>query len=367
MKCNNTLWILIALYLSIPALSVQGSESMSTETEFEADLVSLLSKFHNKQQQNLKKDKDLVKVKIQNVIDLQDNMVEAEKQKLNFQTERESYKKDLDSSTEKLTNQIKDNQNNLSSLKDNFDKIIETSNQVHKDMIEKKTEQIQLKTIYENIKPEYEIYNERFYNKLIATKKSLDKQTNSFQDFNKKLSEVNLLLNKRSKLQGSLLKAKEINEKNELEMKKMKSSSNESKLEAKLFKAIESNLQSNNNEVEKSTEKSSKYILSLRKLSKDKENHKKLEIEKSQQNELFKDTTNKIKGLLHAHEKLQYEIQGLIKTKNKLKQQLSSKDIENSLKLDKLKNEIFDLQRSVKDNQSKILGNIKSHKTVKLI
>ena len=66
-------------------------------------------------------------------------------------------------------------------------------------------------------------------------------------------------------------------------------------------------------------------------------------------------------------EDIQNEVKDFMKKKNKLKEDLAAKEIENNLKIDKLKNDISTVRKEIKDAEGILMENVKEQKTVKII
>lgn len=365
MKCYkyNSLLIIFCIYICFSFVKNDNTNLLS-DSEFETDLLKLLAKLHQKKNNNLKKEKGLLNVRIKNVYDLREFFAGVNKYKGSLKIEKEEYNKFIKELEEKYTERLKENKKGLETLKTKFDNIIEKSNQVHKEINEKKTDQIQTKSLYQGIRPEYENSNQNFLDNILEKIKTFNSNSKNYLSFNKKVSDLNNDVSTREALQGNILKLKEKSKKYEIEAKHVKRALNESKMEKQLFNVIDSNLKNNLNEMKKGLLNTNDFIVSLRKVAKDPINLQKLEMEKSQQNETYKETNKQIKGLLTTHEKVQNEIKNLMKKKNKLKEELNAKDIESNIKMNKIKNSISTLESGIKQTEGKMLQNVKSQKTV---
>lgn len=370
MKCNFMLiFLLLNFYFLCSIYCTEVEESNSnrsmTDTEFETDLLKLLTRIHSKkiQDENAKNGKELISVKIKNFYDLTDFLSSINKIKDKIIQEKNNYYKTILELSDKLNKYIQMNQNNLSNLKDKYDKIIEKSNNINKDLNEKKTLQIKLKTNYENIRPEYESSNEKFVNNVVNNIKNFNKDNSqNFLYFNKKIVDLNREIENRNELKEQILKLKEDYEKFDIEANLVKKTRRNSKLDKKLFEVIQNNMQNNINQLKQSFTNTTLILGALKRESEDKTNLSKFEIEKNQQNELYKSTNKQIRDLLVDHEKIQYEITDLMKKKNKLKEYRNSKELENNLKINKVKSEISGLESDIKNIETKMLKNVKDHK-----
>jgi regulator of replication initiation timing len=348
--------------------------SNSIQNEFEADLMKLISKLHQKKNEEGNRKKDFVTVKIRKVYDLQQTLNQVSKMKNQILKEKNEDHKNLLFNVQKLEKQLSANQKDLSQLKQKNDKVISETNRLNIESNLKRSEEITAKSEYENSKSEYERDSEKFMKNLLHTVKSFngDFSQNSghakiFTNLNKKISSLNSNLDKRNKLQDFILKQKQKTQQTEIELQNLRQVHQESKYDKKLFSLLNANIENNINQINTGYFNSTVALNSLRKIVNDRENRNKLEIEKSQQNEVYRDTNKKIKMYLTELEQVQNSVKDLMKKKNKLKEELNSKEIESGLKIDKLKSEVSDLNKEMKAVEEVMLNNVKDQKTVSKI
>jgi hypothetical protein len=65
--------------------------------------------------------------------------------------------------------------------------------------------------------------------------------------------------------------------------------------------------------------------------------------------------------------KIQNEVKNIMDKKNKLKEDLNTKEIEASHKIDSIKNDITNLNSEIKNTEDKMLNNVKDHKKVNIL
>jgi hypothetical protein len=374
MKSQKKL-ISIFFFLLYSTFIISNDSFLSVQNEFEADLVKLLTKLHQKKKETKN---DLVSVRVRNVYDLQEQLEMIKKNKENIISEKNQEIKDLNSQNKKMDSNLNENKTKLADLKVKYDKVIEQNNLVNNQSNLKRSNLSDLKSAYQNAKSDFDESNEKFLNNLISTGKLLNgskktynnEENNSaglYLNFNDKISNLENNLAKRNLLQEDILKSKESTQKIEIQLNKLNSVANESRLDKKLFNILNSNIQANMNQLKSGILNSTIFITSLNKIINDKENRNKLEIEKTQQNEVFADTNKNIKNLLSALEQSQVEVKDLMKKKSKVQEELLSREIENNIKSDRVKSEIVELNSEIKKAETEMLTNVKNQKSVKII
>lgn len=105
-------------------------------------------------------------------------------------------------------------------------------------------------------------------------------------------------------------------------------------------------------------------IKNIRRVSLDEKNIKNLEFEKQQHNEQYQALQKIIKELLDKNEILQNQIKDLEKQKNKLKENLNSKEVESKIINDKLKTDIKNSQNDITKEEKNLLHIANTHKEV---
>jgi hypothetical protein len=375
-KSITILFIFLVLNFTHISIGCNISDSFlsnSFQNEFESDLMKLLSKIHQKKNEEGKRKKDFVTVKIRKVFDLQESLNQVSKMKNQILKEKKEDQNNFLSTAEKLEKTLSANQVDLSKLKEKNDKVISETNRISTESNHRRSEENTAKSDYEASKSEYDRDSEKFLKNLLHTVKSFNGENSEYAghakvytNLNKKISSLNSNLDKRNKLQDFILKQKHKNQKTEIELQNIRQVFQESKYDKKLFSLLNSNIENNVNQINTGFFNSTVALNSLRKVVNDRENRNKLEIEKSQQNEVYRDTNKKIKNYLTELEQLQNSVKDLMKKKNKLKEELNSKEIESGLKIDKLKSDISDINKGMKSLEDVMLNNVKDQKTVSL-
>lgn len=375
-KSITILFIFLVLNFTHISIGCNISDSFlsnSFQNEFESDLMKLLSKIHQKKNEEGKRKKDFVTVKIRKVFDLQESLNQVSKMKNQILKEKKEDQNNFLSTAEKLEKTLSANQVDLSKLKEKNDKVISETNRISTESNHRRSEENTAKSDYEASKSEYDRDSEKFLKNLLHTVKSFNGENSEYAghakvytNLNKKISSLNSNLDKRNKLQDFILKQKHKNQKTEIELQNIRQVFQESKYDKKLFSLLNSNIENNVNQINTGFFNSTVALNSLRKVVNDRENRNKLEIEKSQQNEVYRDTNKKIKNYLTELEQLQNSVKDLMKKKNKLKEELNSKEIESGLKIDKLKSDISDINKGMKTLEDVMLNNVKDQKTVSL-
>lgn len=375
-KSITILFIFLVLNFTHISIGCNISDSFlsnSFQNEFESDLMKLLSKIHQKKNEEGKRKKDFITVKIRKVFDLQESLNQVSKMKNQILKEKKEDQNNFLSTAEKLEKTLSANQVDLSKLKEKNDKVISETNRISTESNHRRSEENTAKSDYEASKSEYDRDSEKFLKNLLHTVKSFNGENSEYAghakvytNLNKKISSLNSNLDKRNKLQDFILKQKHKNQKTEIELQNIRQVFQESKYDKKLFSLLNSNIENNVNQINTGFFNSTVALNSLRKVVNDRENRNKLEIEKSQQNEVYRDTNKKIKNYLTELEQLQNSVKDLMKKKNKLKEELNSKEIESGLKIDKLKSDISDINKGMKSLEDVMLNNVKDQKTVSL-
>lgn len=105
----------------------------------------------------------------------------------------------------------------------------------------------------------------------------------------------------------------------------------------------------------------------LRDIIKDKDNKEKMEKEKTQQNDIYLENNKKMKELFSEHETIENEVKELLKKKNKLNNNLSSKEVEEDINKANRKSVLNNLKIEYKKSKEEVLQVLKKNKEVSAI
>ena len=332
--------------------------------EFENDLIKLLTKLHEKRVNEKIENENFINVNINNHYDLQDTLENAERYVEMYINEKGKFNNTIQSLSKKIDNQVEEKRNNFNNLKQKLDFVIEKSNNVQKDLNNKKSESLTLKSSYESIKPEYENYNLKLIDLISSVEKQITSKSQNYTEIKSQLSNIIDINKKRYKLEEKILKIKEDDLKYNHEYKNYKLLEQESTLDNNFLSAINDNLITNQKEIKDIKQNLTSEINKLSKLTNQNENINKLELEKSHFSEQYKETRKKYKELIKEQEEMELIIQELMKKKNKLNSNINAKEIENNLRINKKKNDLNEIQKIIKNVENELLNDIVKHKDV---
>jgi predicted nucleic acid-binding Zn-ribbon protein len=332
-----------------------------TDTEFENDLIKLLTKFHEKRNNERNSvNNDLIPVSIKNTYDLRDFLNNIENYRSNLLSEKEGYKGELEGVVKRLSERLGKSTENFQKIKEKLDFVIERTNYLQSQLNINKSDEMTIKSAYEVLRPEYEAINEKLLNNAINRHKVFNTNIGDYEGFAAKLTDVIDHLGKIEKERGDLNSAKTEAEKLEIEYKLHKGIMEDANFDKKFLKAIDHGVESSLDDIKLEEEKIQKNIKSYP----DNNRQKNLEIEKNQNNEQYKKSSRRIKELTTEQEEIENHIKDLIKKKNKIRTEINTKNIESNLKISNLKSEIARKEVEIKETKRKMISETLSHKNV---
>jgi len=364
----NLIYLFLMIFFSEIIFIYNFKLSSFVETGIEEDLVRLISKIHSKnQKEKLHGEENFIDIKVGNLYDIKDFLNSIENIKLKNEEEKETIKKSLDSIKIKKENAIQKMQNKLKKIQSKYDEIIDKNSILSKDLNEKKNQEVKVKSNLENYKTEIGLKNEKinsFFNNL---KNTYDKKTGNFLEYEKKISSLNHILKNKNSSKNDYLQQKREQKYIDNEIILNDKLLKEEESDKKFFEVINSNISKEAKQINLSSLESNVKSQKLKKISYDNNsNLKKLDMERDQQHEYSREYNKKIKELLKSHEKIENEIKDFMIKKNKLKDEINKKKIENNLKINEQKKDLNNLKIEIKKTENDILKNIKEQKKVKI-
>jgi hypothetical protein len=331
--------------------------------EFENDLIKLLTKLHEKRLNNRGEDSDIIAVNVKNNFDLRQLIEEAERYTALITKDKISYNNTLTNTLLNINNKVSRKNEYLNKLKEQLENVIEKSSIIQLELNNKKNEEISVKASYDSITPEYENMNYRILDNIKKETAMLNDKTQNMTNINYKLKSISNRLKKRDSLIDSFYTTKENSNHNQIEYKILDKENEESEHDFKFLNAIKINLKNNEKDIKSFIDNTTDVMKNLSQII-DEDNNKKLQIEKDQLNEQYQDNRKNYKKYLTEHEEIEYEIQDLMKKKNKLKNKFSEKEIEDNLNSNNVNDEIIQLEKSIKKSEAELVAEFKNHQEV---
>jgi chromosome segregation ATPase len=333
-----------------------------TDMEFENDLIKLLTKLHEKRRSSNENDNAFINVRINNTYDLRDFLDNIDGIKMEILKQKENYKDLIFEEAKKLSERIEKNKENFNKIKQRLDFVIEKTNFIQGEINIQKSEEMNIKSSLDVIKPEYENINEKFFNNAMKKGKVFNTVVSDFNNFNNKLSNLTSDLEKRDSLKESLENLKRESNKTEIELNINKKLAEETHGEAKFLNTIDEVIKSNFEEIKLENNKIDANLKTLKDRLKNNERSKSLDSHKNEIIDYYKTNSKEVKKLIAEQEELDIEIKEIMKKKNKIKTEINTNDIEHSLKLSNLKSDINKTEQQIKEFKKLLVQNILNSK-----